>query len=482
MQNMSKKEPLSNMMVMLPLMGAACLYAWSNLIGSLSALPQSESLWSIVVPLIMAFFWRLIERPRVRCGLALVCMILGVAVTLIIAFGEGASVTFGVHVRQGVNAAMLILWCWVYGKLPIARSAMVFGGMQLGACLLAMLFRLLPQDTYSGLALTMPVFCFILFVIAQREVCTGEASSQGVDLSRKNAVAPLKEHLRLGVDLRWKMLTAAFLCAIAFGLVKVGDNAWYNIASFGCSGVLLIGAATFFRNKASTQSIFNVALPLIVTGLAVAAIVGSGAPLLAEFVTGIGYALMMALFTIILADRCYRFGVSAIWSIGIIRAVLGAGRFIGSSLVAWTQTAPFYESFIPIGAMFAVLVASIIWMQDSYSVTKDLFATHKNGATLASQKRDEFALTGSSQDVLESTNAIKQHLLSRCEEVAQEYCLSAREKEVLSCLAFGWSVARIEEKLVISNSTAKTHVRHIYSKLGIHSRDELKILLGVDAF
>ena len=339
----SKKNLLSNAIVMLPFMGAACLYGWSNLIGALSLSVQGESVWSIAIPLLMALLWRQIEDPRIRNGIAFICMVLGVVLSLVIAFGEESWVFIGTQIRQGVNAAMLILWCWVYGKLPIARCAIVFGGMQLGACLLALLFRLLPHDTYSGLALTMPVFCFILFEIAQRKVSSGEVFSKEFALFHEKQLTPLKEQLHLGVDLRWKMLIAAFLCAFAFGLVKVGDNAWYNIASFGCSGVLLIAAATLFRNKASTQSIFNVALPLIVTGLAVASIVGAGAPLLAEFVTGIGYALMMALFTIILADRSYRFGVSAVWSIGITRAMLGAGRFIGSGLVAWSQTAPFFE-------------------------------------------------------------------------------------------------------------------------------------------
>lgn len=61
--------------------------------------------------------------------------------------------------------------------------------------------------------------------------------------------------------------------------------------------------------------------------------------------------------------------------------------------------------------------------------------------------------------------------------LAGEYRLSPRETDILVCLAWGKSAKRIEELMDISPNTVKTHVRHIYSKLGIHSRAELDVLL-----
>lgn len=48
--------------------------------------------------------------------------------------------------------------------------------------------------------------------------------------------------------------------------------------------------------------------------------------------------------------------------------------------------------------------------------------------------------------------------------------LTNREQEVLSLLASGMTTSRIAESLTISSSTAKTHVRNIYQKLGVNSR------------
>jgi DNA-binding CsgD family transcriptional regulator len=63
------------------------------------------------------------------------------------------------------------------------------------------------------------------------------------------------------------------------------------------------------------------------------------------------------------------------------------------------------------------------------------------------------------------------------EPIATEYGLTQREREVLGLLAQGRSRPYIQEKLNMADGTIKTHTTHIYSKLGIHTRQELLDLL-----
>ena len=60
-----------------------------------------------------------------------------------------------------------------------------------------------------------------------------------------------------------------------------------------------------------------------------------------------------------------------------------------------------------------------------------------------------------------------------CTALASSYGLSQRESEVFALLAHGRNAASVMERLQISRSTTKTHVRHIYQKMQVHTQQEL---------
>ena len=61
----------------------------------------------------------------------------------------------------------------------------------------------------------------------------------------------------------------------------------------------------------------------------------------------------------------------------------------------------------------------------------------------------------------------------RCDAVAERYGLSPRERDVFDLLVRGRSIDYIAQNLTISFNTAKSHIRHIYVKADVHSRQEL---------
>ncbi len=70
--------------------------------------------------------------------------------------------------------------------------------------------------------------------------------------------------------------------------------------------------------------------------------------------------------------------------------------------------------------------------------------------------------------------SLLQRLIHRRREqddaVRQLSKLTRRERQVLGLLAGGADNDRIAQALVISPETARTHVQHVLSKLGMHSR------------
>lgn len=68
----------------------------------------------------------------------------------------------------------------------------------------------------------------------------------------------------------------------------------------------------------------------------------------------------------------------------------------------------------------------------------------------------------------------------RCEQIAIEHGLSPRETEAMFLLAKGRDAKALADELYISYNTARTHIKHIYEKLGVHSRHEFFNLINED--
>lgn len=64
-----------------------------------------------------------------------------------------------------------------------------------------------------------------------------------------------------------------------------------------------------------------------------------------------------------------------------------------------------------------------------------------------------------------------------CAVLIKRFGLTAREGEILVLLAQKYHAPYIAKKLVVSQSTVKTHMRNIYAKLEVHSQAELYLLL-----
>ena len=72
-------------------------------------------------------------------------------------------------------------------------------------------------------------------------------------------------------------------------------------------------------------------------------------------------------------------------------------------------------------------------------------------------------------EIVTSTDSLE----DACDSIAAEYGLSSREAEILPFALRGRTSDRISQELHISKSTVDTHLRRIYSKAGVHSRQAL---------
>lgn len=86
-------------------------------------------------------------------------------------------------------------------------------------------------------------------------------------------------------------------------------------------------------------------------------------------------------------------------------------------------------------------------------------------------------------DAKRAEEIVREDLLKkRSREIALNYRLSLREEEILTLLAQRKRNTAIASELFISEQTVKTHIRNLYKKLDVHSRDELFDLVeNIDA-
>jgi RNA polymerase sigma factor (sigma-70 family) len=120
-------------------------------------------------------------------------------------------------------------------------------------------------------------------------------------------------------------------------------------------------------------------------------------------------------------------------------------------------------------------------MLTAYEDTENIFNALAAGASGYLLKRTKSAeLLEAIKDVLKGGSPMTTHIARKVVQSFQQAhssqqpteSLSAREKEVLDCLAQGLMYKEIAEKLGISYETVHTYIRRIYEKLQVRTRTE----------
>jgi DNA-binding CsgD family transcriptional regulator len=207
--------------------------------------------------------------------------------------------------------------------------------------------------------------------------------------------------------------------------------------------------------------IYRVALPLMVGAFLLLPSFGFLNESFSAFCVSASYAAFSILIMLILANMSYRYGISALWLFGFERGIRLLLVFFGRQVEEHAGGLFHDFGFEPSVFINALVILMIVIVSLMLFSEKEL--SSRWGITF---------LRGS--DAASTAALVKKQELAICvTKIARHYNLSQREEEVLLLLAQKKTIASIERDLFIANGTAKAHVRHIYRKLDVHSRDEL---------
>ena len=209
-------------------------------------------------------------------------------------------------------------------------------------------------------------------------------------------------------------------------------------------------------------------LPLAMVLLLSLALLGSpasyGEGWVMSGVTLAGYFLFLSV-TYLQLGRCVDEGAGGanpvcVFSAGMLANALGL--LLGTAL-------GFFAQAVSVG------VANVVTLVIVYGlfVLGMALLPHRMKQLLLNQKAEERDASPKNQYVVSMVQSINE----QCARVAGCFGLTEREGVVLGYLVRGWSLQMIAEEENLARSTIKTHVTHIYQKLGVHTREELVLVV-----
>lgn len=131
------------------------------------------------------------------------------------------------------------------------------------------------------------------------------------------------------------------------------------------------------------------------------------------------------------------------------------------------------EPFSATGALIVLmlgfaLVTAVTAVLPSLASGRLLIPAHGGG-----ERREDRLATDSPDDSAKDREALSNALSLRCEGIIARCGLTPREREIFLLLCQGRNRNVVAETLGVSLNTVKTHIGHIYAKLGVASHQEL---------
>ena len=486
------------------LLGGAFLFAWVNgvfftpvLLGDSGLAAAMGPYWDVSCVGVFAGLAGLVLAERrlgqvaLRRGVQLAAALLQAAGTMVLFLSMqsgGAGSPNGAALVAGcagaglaglAGAVLFVAWGDAYARHPARESEPAIAVSMclslLAACLLfglsgwgaELLVVLLPMGSYGLL----------------RRCGTGQAEGAEGVASTGSAAQPGRwPGFAVGtyIALLWLVLTFTKGTASAELDARSFTEAffWPFLASTAASFVCLV-AYIHFARRISLLSVSRVALPLMCAALVIVMVLPRGAYPAAFAIASVA-AMLFDTFLWIHCTNLVRRGVgNPTRVVGGTRAFVQAGAVAVIPFNALAHAAG-YEAVAGV-LMCALVVAFVVSLtglvrdegmrcgvaepgepggQGALGISNE--AGRSGGATEGGASRPDVPAWGPA---------------TALDRLAAAHGLSSREREVLELLVRGRDLPFIRDELGISRNTVGTHIRHIYQKLDVHSKQELLSLV-----
>jgi DNA-binding CsgD family transcriptional regulator len=348
------------------------------------------------------------------------------------------------------SALVLLQWGTVFSSVGLKMMLVEVSAGYLIAIAMIVPYSLLPAMLRVGYLVSATIVNGVLLARSLRQ-----SEVNGLE----EATAPIYKN-----KLFVRICIGLFFCGMGIGLSSVVFRFAENALSLEGSVLRLIGGtilitvaiciAIYFR-KGMVAAEYRFTYLMVVMGTLLSLVMPSDSPVNTVVLFTASTSIMIVSATILL-DLVHRrlYHPARAISIGVASIILGnlSVRCIFAMLNGLDRV-----SEIPYTVLVVILAAVFIAADSLFLIEKTLLSFEfDNGISLRAGAQPG--------------EVLRQSKIASFEKA---FGLTQREQEVFRLLIAGRSSRRIQEELFISESTANTHIHHIYTKADIHSRQEL---------
>lgn len=362
------------------------------------------------------------------------------------------------------QAGIMMYWCVYLSFLPTKRTAITVAAGSVFGTLLFFLTNTNGSDINHLLEVLLLVIGSTLLV---------HYLSQRIPPEKIHPVEEYLTPMDPGAPARLSLMSyGAVYGFIALLICFMGPLSVLIVAASGVVGTLVALMWTYLSPKIEMDAglLHRISLPLLVGGLLLFPFCDETGRIICGCVVNasLAHSQVFAWYSTSIDNAEFKLQPVGIF---VIRQASVWTGFLVGALSAFLITFVFpvtVEHFMLIAVLFALVIIVI-------------FCVYGGDESKTKRWLNEL-LTSTSElpDAMASPNSEEKSLASfkdRCRAVCEHYELSPRETEVFMLLAKGRNAVYIGEQLFVSGATVKSHIYHIYQKLGINSQQRLMTIV-----
>jgi DNA-binding CsgD family transcriptional regulator len=372
-------------------------------------------------------------------------------------------------VATGIGSGLLLLfWGKMYSRIGGPSAAAESSVAFILATLPVPFFLLAPFALQVAVVTLLPIASTLVLIRELKKV-----KEDGHSKTEEGTSRPWQLEI-VGLDQKQLTLKIVF-SSIVFGCVVsltravctnqgviefgIGFNIILPVSALCAGGVTL--CVLFFSRRLDLAFTYRPVLIFMSLGCCLLPVFYNSG-VVAYFLAMTGYLCFEIMNWVILSDASFRFGIPPFRIFSFGRASVSGGVLIGAVLGSLLNAVVDYSLEFITGISLVMVFVMIV----TYTFT----LTERDVAKLTKQ-RSQYPFTH--QDAADRSLLLDE----RVDILAKRHDISGRGLEVLRLLAKGWTGVRIEQELYMSRGTVNTHMRRLYQKLGVHTRQNLLDML-----